>query len=295
MRIFISWSGELSQTVAMSLRNWLKNVIQVVEPYVSSEDIEKGSRWFVEIGKHLEEAQVGIVCLTRENMHKPWVLFESGAISQSIERSRVTPLLIDLSPADLSGPLAQFQATTITEPEMLRLVKGIGAQLTDDRFTPSLIESAFQKWWPDFRNEVHEAIRLTGIGQKQPSVRSDRALLEELLETTRSIAQHVSRSREDADFSPLAARGSTFDDQIQFAEIIGGLEKRKKKLLIAALQGAKSARFSDDTLIIEFDQEARHSRDTLAKPDNAVVLREVLQEVLGRPAGIQFHITRKLF
>src|SRR5260221_228205 len=145
MKIFISWSGELSQSIAMSLRSWLKNVIQVVEPYVSSEDVEKGTRWFAEIGKNLEEAKVGIGCLTRENMNKPWVLFETGAVSRSIDRSRVIPLLIDLSLADLSGPLAQFQATAITEREMLRLVKSIGTLLADERFGPGPNRISFQK------------------------------------------------------------------------------------------------------------------------------------------------------
>ncbi|MCX5899546.1 MAG: hypothetical protein NTX06_02220 [Proteobacteria bacterium] len=56
MKIFISWSGEVSHSVALALRDWLPSVIQSIEPFVSSEDIDRGARWATEIGSKLEKA-----------------------------------------------------------------------------------------------------------------------------------------------------------------------------------------------------------------------------------------------
>ena len=64
MRIFVSWSGDRSKFVAEALHDWLPNVIQALDPWLSSEDIDKGTRWLSDIATQLNEVKVGIICLT---------------------------------------------------------------------------------------------------------------------------------------------------------------------------------------------------------------------------------------
>jgi DNA polymerase III subunit gamma/tau len=73
-------------------------------------------------------------------------------------------------------------------------------------------------------------------------------------------------------------------------QIKSELEKKKRRLLIAALDAACRVELEGDELSIEFMPEARHSRDTLAKADNAKALREACTEVCGREIGIRFAI-----
>ena len=89
-----------------------------------------------------------------------------------------------------------------------------------------------------------------------------------------------------SDESPVAttASGSLID------QIKSELEKKKRRLLIAALDAACRVELEGDELSIEFMPEARHSRDTLAKADNAKALREACAEVCGREIGIRFAI-----
>jgi hypothetical protein len=292
MKIFISWSGELSQLVALSVRTWIQNVIQATQPYVSSEDIEKGSRWFAEIESELDACHFGIICLTRENMNKPWILFEAGAMSRSITRARVTPLLIDLSAADLSGPLAQFQATTIQEDDMLRLAKNIGGGIGDPHVTEKLVERSFHKWWPDLQIEVAEIIESVKPTRNRMHVREDREILEEVLETNRTLIQLFSSSISEP-VIPLrvppqqltVADGTTILGRIKVE-----LEKRRKMMVVTALDKAANAYVEGALLYIEFEAGHEVIKQELEQPQKFTLLREICHQVTGRAMGIRVKI-----
>ena len=91
MKVFLGWSGSASHKVALAFHGWLLNVIQAIKPYISSEDIAEGARWSTEIAKELESSNFGIIFVTKENVHSPWINFEAGALSREIEKSHVTP------------------------------------------------------------------------------------------------------------------------------------------------------------------------------------------------------------
>ena len=110
MKIFISWSGPRSKAMAEALKDWLPNVIQSIDPWVSSSDIDAGMRWTPALAEELQQTQLGIICLTIENLSAPWLLFEAGALSKIIDKTRVCPYLMGLEPTEVTGPLAQFQA-----------------------------------------------------------------------------------------------------------------------------------------------------------------------------------------
>ena len=91
MHVFISQSGPLSKAFAELLATWLPDVIQRVKPWVSSQDIDKGSLWPNEINEALSTT-VGISCVTQENKDAPWLLFEAGALQKGLTKARVCPL-----------------------------------------------------------------------------------------------------------------------------------------------------------------------------------------------------------
>jgi len=113
VKLFVSWSGERSQALAQSLRDWLVLVLHFVEPWLSQSDFEPGERWASEVSKELEASNFGVICVPSENTVSPWIVFEAGALAKSLQQGRVTPLLFGVEFNDISGPLAQFQAKKI--------------------------------------------------------------------------------------------------------------------------------------------------------------------------------------
>src|ERR1043166_2376796 len=111
MKVFISWSGEVSFRVACELRDWLPYVIQSVKPFVSSGDINKGTRWSQVLAHELEDTDYGIICITPYNINAPWLNFEAGALSKSIHHASVSPFLFRVERSAMRGPLTQFQST----------------------------------------------------------------------------------------------------------------------------------------------------------------------------------------
>ncbi len=132
MKVFISWSGERSKKVAEALREWLPNVIQAIDPWMSSEDIEKGGRWYVDIVSELESSYYGIICLTSDNIESPWIHFEAGALSKSMEKSRVCPYLFHIDPSIIKGPLVLFQAAKSTKEDTKKLLHSINQALAEN-------------------------------------------------------------------------------------------------------------------------------------------------------------------
>ena len=133
MKVFISWSGNKSHKVAMIFREWLPSVIQSLEPYVSSEDIDKGARWSSDIAKELEDSTFGILCVTKDNLHAPWLSFEAGALSKTMDKSFVTPFLFDIKRSEVNGPILQFQSTVFEKEDIKNILDIVKAEYNPKR------------------------------------------------------------------------------------------------------------------------------------------------------------------
>ena len=155
MDIFVSWAGSDSHQVAFVLRQWLPEVLSFVRPWVSSEDIRKGTRWSDELWGRLQNTSYSIVCVTPEAVRSPWVNFEAGAVARAVGgHSHVSPLLLGMSAGDLGGvPLAMFQCTEFTRRDVERLVKAINATAAAP-MRESQVALRFRRRWASLRDEI---------------------------------------------------------------------------------------------------------------------------------------------
>ncbi|MGP3921290.1 TIR domain-containing protein [Nonomuraea sp. 10N515B] len=190
MKIFLSWSKQLSHQMALVLRAWLPEVIQQVEPWMSSEDIDKGQRWATEIGTQLSEVDHGIICVTKENLQEPWLNFEAGALAKSLQSARVRPVLLGVQSSSITGPLAQFQATAATNKnDTHKLV----SSLNDACAAPldiKRLERAFERNWQTFVDEIDNIRHASDVGVDMPR-RSADDLLGEVLDRIRDLQRSI--------------------------------------------------------------------------------------------------------
>jgi len=156
MKIFLSWSGTRSNKVALAFKEWIPTVIHSIKEddiFVSSEDIHKGEMWRDAVAKELEESNFGIICATKENAEKPWLLFESGALSKK-DKSYVCTFLLDLTNDDiLKSPLSAFNSTKFEKDDIFKLVKTI-KDVSNAELSESQIKGTFNGCYPKLQKQL---------------------------------------------------------------------------------------------------------------------------------------------
>jgi hypothetical protein len=122
MKVFLSWSGARSHAVARAFHEWLPSVVQQADPWISSDSISKGDTWLSQVREALDASNgVGLFFLTNESLSSEWLLFEAGGIA-ALGQKRVCTVCIDMAPGQLKPPLNFFQATTLEQEDIFRLV-----------------------------------------------------------------------------------------------------------------------------------------------------------------------------
>ena len=190
MKIFMSWSGARSRATAELLSDWIKCVIQASRPWISTRDIDRGALWFSEISDQLKDTTVGIVCLTQENKNRPWILFEAGALAKGLSSNRVCTFLVDLKPADLEDPLAQFNHTLPEKESVWELVRTLNSCLSSVGLDERILEQVFSTYWGQFEERFKVLLKQIPLSEK-PEPRSEKNLLAEILENTRTLTHRI--------------------------------------------------------------------------------------------------------
>ena len=195
MKIFISWSGSRSKSIAEKLQEFLKSCIHESEPFFSHEDIQKGAKWFETISVQLAQTNFGIICLTKENRASPWILFEAGALAKNLQMANVCPILFGLGHNDIEGPLSQFQLTAFRRDEMYKLCLTINSRLNRGLEERTLRRS-FEALWAETEEEIIKIID-DADPFLQVSGRSSREILEDIWQQLRLIHYPESYALDD--------------------------------------------------------------------------------------------------
>jgi hypothetical protein len=159
MKLFISWSGPVSQAIANEIRDWLPLVLPAVNPFITTSDVEKGARWQSEISKELNASSYGLACITSDNLASTWMAFEAGALTKELEQSRFATVLFGVGKAQVPAPFNMFQATDFNESEMRQLIEDINAAVPEaNRRLIGHLDKSFRTFWPELSGKVQQIL-----------------------------------------------------------------------------------------------------------------------------------------
>jgi DNA polymerase III subunit gamma/tau len=193
---------------------------------------------------------------------------------------------------DAANPRYQVEVGLVKLMEMRRL-----ASLGDMLGRINELESALRTGKPPAERKAspsnpdsgpgRSAARSAAAGSSQSASASAYGTArgsERVVENSSAGSAEAKGSSDSISNEPSTNSGSLVD------QIKSALEKKKRRMLTAAVDAASRVELAGDELLIEFTPEARHARDTLAKADNAKALREACSEVCGRDVGVRFLI-----
>lgn len=189
MKVFLSWSKDLSRDVAQYFVEWLPGVIQECSsPFISS-DIDKGEPWFETITTSLGSTDIGIVFITPENHGAVWLNFEAGAMLNKFGKSGICPVLVGLKKGDYDGPLKNLQLTELTDETDVKQLLGTINKKCITPLDQAILDKMLSVFWPDLQTKISELIdQHAKSGHPTNAKRNMDDKVDELLSLVRGLA-----------------------------------------------------------------------------------------------------------
>jgi hypothetical protein len=160
IELFVSWSKSRSRQAAETIKEWLPNALPGVKPWMSKEDITKGTTWFNAISDQLARSGACLICVTPENIQSAWLFYEAGAIAHAMRGALVCPYLIGVKPSDLAGtPLGQYQATVFEKNDTHLLIRSLNERLKPPH-DEKLVRTAFNGSWGALKRKLTKVVTL---------------------------------------------------------------------------------------------------------------------------------------
>jgi|GEM_PF-6025736 len=123
--IFLSWSKDRSLALAQSFRKLIHSFPEFDENFntIISTDLSKGTPWIDKLREQIDLADICIVFLTPENLRSEWINFEVGALANKFGHEKIFTLLLDVNPADFTGPISIYQSTVVAEEDIQSMLR----------------------------------------------------------------------------------------------------------------------------------------------------------------------------
>ena len=159
-KIFISWSGSVTNNFAMGLKKIIEETIFPdlnVECFVSNVDIASGTDWWTSISSELKCCRLGILCLSNENIYAPWIFYEAGGMAS--RDVPTIPLLVGCEVDSLEkSPLGGKQCVNFeNQTEFIKMTADINHHF-NDLLPSSIVKQIAEKGYDELNRDLSSVI-----------------------------------------------------------------------------------------------------------------------------------------
>ena len=107
LKVFISYSGDLSKSIAKEFNNWFREFIYV-DTYFLEEDIGLGQHMHEKLEEELEKTSFCIIFLTPDKINSEWMLWAAGMLSGKRSRIQTCVLTFNIPIKEVPEQLKVF-------------------------------------------------------------------------------------------------------------------------------------------------------------------------------------------
>jgi hypothetical protein len=164
MQVFIAWGGEVAGKIARKLSDWLPNVLQSITPFVSP-NIEPGSRWLPKLSGALSKSDAGVLCLTSDSIHSPWLLFEAGGLAGGKGQRPLYGILFNVTREEVPDPLTQFQLSQFSKDQVREILKSLNSLSGKQKVDDDVLHDSLERLWPELDNAIKSILAAAPRGR----------------------------------------------------------------------------------------------------------------------------------
>jgi hypothetical protein len=222
--VFISWSGLYANEVAVALKSLLDDVLHELDIFVSSEDIEAGTNWAEEIRARLQNAKVGILCITKDKLDSRWLNYEAGAMANAKGEKRVIPYCVGMEVGAIGTPLNQLQAVPADRKGTRALIEAVNNACGEFKLDDNKLDRLFDKMYVDFEASYKAATARQANRQGSPVTVFKPTTDERLTSIEEKLALIVSRLDSDPMLSSKSALYEEWEErQVAYTDMMDAL------------------------------------------------------------------------
>lgn len=126
--------------------------------------------------------------VTKDNLEAPWLSFEAGALSKTMEKAFVNPFLFNIKRSEVQGPILQFQSTIFEKDDIKKMVKTLNKACGEASIPDARLDKSFDVWYPTLEaelNRIKENDNSTDEKSEETASVHSAEILEEILELSR--------------------------------------------------------------------------------------------------------------